>query len=50
MTNTQIKSFIIIFAIYYAQAYNELAGPISESLRLCSGDELLAALCPILLA
>ena len=34
MTNTQIKSFIIILAIYYAQTYNEFAGPISESLRL----------------
>ena len=34
MTNTQIKSFIIILAIYYAQAYKEFAGSISELLLL----------------
>ena len=53
----KIKSNLSLYLLYYAGACNELAGPISASLRLwtkqlfskkCrSGGEPLATLCPI---
>ena len=53
----KIKSNLSLYLLYYAEACNEFAGPISASLRqratqllskkCCSCSESLATLCPI---